>query len=189
MAAHHAICAVAFLDSVSRMGARNLLDAWLHDLAFMAPEEGWGELYESDAFQRCADASALELRAILTEARGRVASELGAWIADPRADALLRRLMDEGALRQRSSGAWSPRVSARPRLSDLVLSLFAADIGDRRALYESKLCVCKVCGRVSFDPSVGERTGCVEHPDVIARYERQLRGWRTGPVTASRFSR
>lgn len=190
MSALHAICAVAFIDSVSRLGTRNLLDTWLkNDLAFMEPAGGWGELYESEAFQRCADAAPLELRAILTEARARVASELAAWVADPTADALLHALVEKSALRRSSSGVWYPSTAARPRLSDVVLALFAADICERRATYEAKLCVCKVCGRVGFDPAAGERTGCAEHPDLVARYERHIRDWRTGPITAARWTR
>jgi hypothetical protein len=187
MAAIHAICGAAFVDSVARLGTRNAFDTWLsQDLGFMAPAEGWGGLYESEAFERCAKAGALELRTILTEARGRVVAELAGWNRDPASDLFLHALAHAGALRRTSTGRWSPTASARMRLSDLVLALFATDILDRRETYVLRLCVCKTCGRISFDPALGERSGCAEHPDLVARGERQLSTWRTGPFLPTR---
>lgn len=188
MAALHAISAVAFLDSVARLGTRNLLEAWLrYDVAFMAPAVGWGELHEGEAFEPCASATPLELRALLTDARARVAAELADWLDDPSPTALLDGLVARGALVRGPTGAWV--APARPRLSDVVLALFAIDIGERRETYVARLCVCKTCGRVSFDPEAGERAGCVDHPDLRARYERRIREWRTAPLVGVRSMR
>jgi len=56
-------------------------------------------------------------------------------------------------------------VSPRPddALSDIVLSLFAADILANRRLYEERLSVCEACGRISFRPNSSRRNLCREH--------------------------
>ncbi|APR79029.1 Hypothetical protein A7982_04376 [Minicystis rosea] len=54
---------------------------------------------------------------------------------------------------------------ARPgdALSDLILGLFAVDVLSYREFHEQNLCICDVCGRVSYNPATTTRSGCSEH--------------------------
>lgn len=181
MAAHHAICAVAFVDSAARIGTREALGAWLeYDLAYLRPSSGWSRVHEGPAFQDCASAGALELRSLLGEARRRVVDTLAAWLDDPTANAFQLALVSAGHVRLEPGVGWVPVVGTELQLSELVLRLFAADMMERHDVYAARLCVCKQCGRLSFEPSVSERRGCPDHPDHVARYERQIQSWRTG---------
>lgn len=64
---------------------------------------------------------------------------------------------------ERVKGAWRAIARDTDLLSDVVLSLFAADVLGYRDFYEQNLCVCDVCGRVSFNPRVTTRAGCGDH--------------------------
>lgn len=59
---------------------------------------------------------------------------------------------------------WVSRPREADNLSDIVLSLFAVDILMNRHFHERSLCVCEVCGRVSFHPDETTHRGCTEHP-------------------------
>jgi hypothetical protein len=60
--------------------------------------------------------------------------------------------------------AWVARPRVDDALSDIVLSLFAADVLGNREVYEQRLCVCEICGRVSFaEAAAVPRWGCTEH--------------------------
>ena len=63
----------------------------------------------------------------------------------------------------RGHALWTTALSGTERLSDIVLSLFAADMLAHRDFHEAALCVCDQCGRVSFQPPHGRR-GCPDHP-------------------------
>lgn len=63
----------------------------------------------------------------------------------------------------RDSG-WRPSLVGNERLSDIVLALFAADVLQHREEYDQQLCVCEICGHLSFDREAECRTRCVEHP-------------------------
>ena len=58
---------------------------------------------------------------------------------------------------------WVARPDVRDSLSAIVLSLFAADILWRREWYDASLCVCDVCGSVSFDGASDRRFRCGAH--------------------------
>lgn len=58
---------------------------------------------------------------------------------------------------------WVARPRETDNLSDIVLSLFAVDILMYRSFHERSLCVCEVCGRVSFLPNETTTRGCPEH--------------------------
>jgi hypothetical protein len=58
---------------------------------------------------------------------------------------------------------WAARPEETDKLIDIVLSLFAADILMHRESYETDLCVCNRCGKISFHPRIAGRYGCSEH--------------------------
>ena len=43
-------------------------------------------------------------------------------------------------------------------MSDIVLSLFAVDVLAYREFHEQNLCVCDVCGRISYNPRQTSRS-------------------------------
>ncbi len=61
---------------------------------------------------------------------------------------------------------WIPTTDAR-RLSDRVLSLFAADYFARPADYESELSVCTQCNAVDFDADMRMRGICSRHGSMF----------------------
>jgi hypothetical protein len=58
---------------------------------------------------------------------------------------------------------WLARPHETDLLSDVVLSLFAADVLAHRDYHDQNLCICDVCGRVSYNPKVTTRAGCADH--------------------------
>jgi hypothetical protein len=111
--------------------------------------------------------TAAELPRLVTAARDRVVTTLRCFICVPSDDRFLSAAIFAGRVaRGRDSGeaVWSARPSESDRLSDIALSLFAADVLMHREFHEANLCVCEVCGRVSFTPAVVSRNGCREHP-------------------------
>jgi hypothetical protein len=107
-----------------------------------------------------------ELPRILSAARGRVVETLRNFIASPPDDRFLNAaIFANRVTRAARDGVvvWASRPRMSDRLSEIVLSLFAADVLQHREFHEASLCVCAVCGRVSFAPALLSRTGCREH--------------------------
>jgi hypothetical protein len=63
----------------------------------------------------------------------------------------------------RAGGAWRCETHDGEPLADIVLALFAADILTHREFHEERLCVCDVCGRLSYHPTLTTRAGCPDH--------------------------
>lgn len=103
---------------------------------------------------------------ILGRARSRVVFTLRGLVADPIDDRFLETMKSSGRVQVLGIGgktSWIARPQREDSLSDIVLSLFAADILSNRALYDQNLCVCDTCGRVSFRAKMMARNGCREH--------------------------
>jgi hypothetical protein len=104
---------------------------------------------------------------ILDVARARVVKVLRAFIVAPPDDGFLKSAIYSGRVQRRrvdGRAAWVARPGESDSLSDIVLSLFAADILTNRDFHEAMLCVCDVCGRMSFDPMKTTRVRCLAHP-------------------------
>jgi hypothetical protein len=103
---------------------------------------------------------------IMELARTRVLDALRAFIKLPPDDRFLQAAIFAERVQRGRDGRASVWV-ARPRESDslanIVLSLFAVDILSHREFHEAHLCVCEVCGRVSFDRTATSSTGCTLH--------------------------
>ena len=99
---------------------------------------------------------------LVTVARGVVVQALRGFLAGD--DRFLQSALFAGRVR-RDAGAsdWVARPREADALSDIVLSLFAADILAFREFHDQALCVCEVCGRASFNPKITTRLGCIEH--------------------------
>ncbi len=103
---------------------------------------------------------------IAARARARVVEALRGFIARPSDDRFLQAaLFAERVQRVRleKTAVWAPAPTDIDALSNIALSLFVADILTHREFYEANLCVCEVCGRVSFKREVTTRRGCVRH--------------------------
>jgi hypothetical protein len=109
---------------------------------------------------------------VATTARTRVAVVLGGMCASPRDDRFLAGCIAAGRV-TRTSGdrgpSWRPSPTVADRLSDVVLSLFVADILSHREEYETNLCVCDLCARVSLTPGAEIRTRCDQHRASLLR--------------------
>ena len=104
---------------------------------------------------------------IVEMARARVLKILRGFIVAPPDDGFLKSAIYSGRVQRRrvdDRAAWVARPSESDSLSDIVLSLFAADILTNRDFHEAMLCVCDVCGRMSFDPMRTTRARCLAHP-------------------------
>lgn len=104
---------------------------------------------------------------ILEMARARVIRVLRAFIAAPPDDGFLKSAIYAGRVQRRrvdDRAAWVARPKETDALSDIVLSLFVADILTHREFHEAMLCICDVCGRMSFDPMKTTRARCESHP-------------------------
>jgi hypothetical protein len=119
---------------------------------------GSGSMATPDLAARC------EL--IVQEARALVVITLRGFIAVDSDDRFLSAAIFRDRVQRDSRGmmaGWVPRPRASDPLSEIVLSLFAADILGNRETYDRALGVCRVCGRVAFDPSSLERPRCPAH--------------------------
>ena len=107
-----------------------------------------------------------ELIAVVDAARTRVVATLQAFIRATPDDRFLKAAIFADRVQRRrleKRSVWVARPNESDPLGDVVLSLFAVDVLMHRGFHETKLCVCEVCGRVSFEPAAGTRTGCPDH--------------------------
>lgn len=117
-----------------------------------------------------------ELPKLLAMSRSRVVVTLRAFIAVPPDDRFLQAAIYQGRVQRATTerGAiWLARPSEQDFLADIVLSLFAADVLMHRDFHDEAMCVCSVCGRVSFAPTLSSRTGCAEHPRPEAAVQKR----------------
>ncbi|HVY47983.1 MAG TPA: hypothetical protein VHB21_18980, partial [Minicystis sp.] len=97
---------------------------------------------------------------IAARARQRVVDALRAFIATTTDDRFLQAaIFAERVQRVRRDreAVWVPSPREIDALANIALSLFAADVLQHRDFHERRLCVCEVCGRVSFHPELTTR--------------------------------
>lgn len=107
-------------------------------------------------------AHAQDLPKLLAMARWQVVVTLRGLISGD--DRFLKGAIFAGRVRRDAkASAWLARPGEHEPLSDIITSLFAADILAYREFHDQTLCVCDVCGRVSYNPKVTGRAGCCDH--------------------------
>jgi hypothetical protein len=109
---------------------------------------------------------------VANTARTRVAVVLGGLCANRPDDRFLAGAIAAGRVSRMSGDhgpAWRPSPAATDRLSDVVLSLFVADILANREEYDANLCVCDLCAKVSLTPNAEIRTRCAQHRSSLLR--------------------
>lgn len=117
----------------------------------------------------CASASAPAREALdklLDSTRRRVTFTLRGLLARPGDDRFLQAAIFAGRVQRERRGKisiWAACACEVDHLSDIVLSLFAVDVLSCREFHEQNLCVCDVCGRLSFNPAFTTRAGCADH--------------------------
>ena len=171
--------AVAFVDGVAAGWGCWELSGWFDD-HLVAPgrmakspsvvtEQGFGNITvdprRSDV-QRRGTGGIEQIPALLTAARTRVIETLRQFSATAADDRFLHAAIYAKRVERQQRGkqvAWAACPAESDRLSDIVLSLFVADILMHREFHEANLCICEVCGRVSFAPASTTRTGCKQH--------------------------
>lgn len=107
-----------------------------------------------------------ELAKLLGGARKRVATAMRGLLVKPSDDRFLQAAIFAGRVRRERRGkssVWVASAGDADHLSDVVLSLLAVDILTCREFHEENLCVCDVCGRISFSPATTSRAGCPDH--------------------------
>ena len=182
---------VAFVEGVPGGWSRAELAAWIEE-HLVAPGR---MLRPSTASEAVVGAIALdpatsatgprvatlaELPKLLAIARSRVVVALRAFVATPSDDRFLKAALFAGRVervRVGNNNVWLARPREQDQLGDVVLSLFAADVLMQREFHEQNLCVCEVCGRVSFQRAVTSVSGCTEH---LPRSETQSGFQRAG---------
>jgi hypothetical protein len=119
-----------------------------------------------------------DLPRLLAMARWTVVLTMRGMLSTPADDRFLHAAIFARRVR-RHDGAWRVATQDDHPLSDIVLALFAADVLAHREFHEQNLCVCDVCGRISFSPTLTTRVGCVEHLPLAAPGSgpRSLRRW------------
>ncbi|KYF64735.1 hypothetical protein [Sorangium cellulosum] len=163
------LAALTFIDKPPRSAAA--LAAWF-EKHLVAP--GWMPRpgYVTEGFSEqvrlspdlSADPDEPELQQLVDAARFRVLASLRAFMPPAADDRFLAAAVSGGRVRPAGDAAlWEPSPREEDLLSDVVLSLFAADILSYREFHDAYLCVCKTCLRIDFDPSRSGRTGCPEH--------------------------
>jgi hypothetical protein len=171
---------LAFVDAAreSSFHARELtrwLHAWLVTPGLMEmpatihePGTGTVSLVPDGAGSAGAWAGALDARfsRIVATARTRIEATLSGLVASPVDDRFLAAAIFARRV-ERTSGehgsTWRATPKAEDRLSDVVLSLFAADALSNREEYDACLCVCDLCGRIAFRPDALARNRCEAH--------------------------
>jgi hypothetical protein len=117
------------------------------------------------------------LPALLSVARNTVLATLRGFIDKPSDDRFVAAALFSGRVRRAhgpggGASRWIPQPDPDGPLSTLVLSLFVVDMLTHREAYDRSLCVCDVCGRVSFREGVPRRLACPVHgtrPSSIVR--------------------
>jgi hypothetical protein len=99
---------------------------------------------------------------LLAMARWQVVMTLRGMLEKPCDDRFLQAAIYAGRVVRRD-GRWRYETDDAHALSDVVLGLFAVDVLTHRELYDQDLCVCELCGRVSFNPAATTRIGCPDH--------------------------
>jgi hypothetical protein len=99
---------------------------------------------------------------LLAMSRWRVILTLRGLLAKPCDDRFLQAAIFAGRV-QRQKSEWRAHPRDTDLLSDVVLSLFVVDVLSYRDFHEQNLCVCDVCGRLSYNPKITSRTGCADH--------------------------
>lgn len=138
------------------------------------PMAGSLPLHPSGALKGLADQN---VQRVLFMARSRVVSALRGLIAQPADDRFLASAIFAGRVRRRriiDTTQWVSRPEPTAPLSGIVLSLFAVDVLSNRDEYDRLLCVCDVCGRVSFQDMPVTRRHCPEHPAHSSGFTRPL---------------
>jgi hypothetical protein len=103
-----------------------------------------------------------DLPKLLAMTRWRVVVTLRGLLSTPCDDRFLQAAIFADRVRREGS-AWRAQPRDTDLLSDVVLSLFAVDVLSHREFHEQNLCVCDVCGRISYNPQVTTRSGCADH--------------------------
>lgn len=103
-----------------------------------------------------------DLPKLLAMTRWRAIVTLRGLIAQPCDDRFLQAAIFGERVR-RDKGTWVAQPRDTDLLSDVVLSLFSVDILSHRDFHEQNLCVCDVCGRISYNPAATTRSGCADH--------------------------
>lgn len=99
---------------------------------------------------------------LLAMSRWRVVVTLRGLLSQPADDRFLQAAIFAERVRREKS-AWVAQPRDNDLLSDIVLSLFAVDILTQRSFHEQNMCVCDVCGRISYNPASTTRSGCSDH--------------------------
>jgi hypothetical protein len=150
---------------------RHLVEPGMMVMPAMVQESGVGTATLDEApTQAWAASRAIRLGRIVDAARVRCAAQLGGLVARPVDDRFLSATIFAGRV-QRASGqrgpSWQPTPQPTDRLSDIVLSIFTADVLTHREEYDAHLFVCQTCGRVGFSQvpagSGAPRDRCDEH--------------------------
>jgi hypothetical protein len=178
---------IAFLDgTTSPQWGLDDLRAWFGEhllrtgcmmtpLLVSEPSAGSVPLYQQPP------ASPHAVRELLAAARARVLGALRGLSDAQVDDRFLTAAIFTGRVsRQSVRGVprWLPRPRAATPLSDIVLSLFAADALAHREIYDQLLSVCDTCDRVTFH--TGGRRTCPEHmAPPLSGFIRKLPPWAT----------
>jgi hypothetical protein len=108
------------------------------------------------------DPMAAMLARLVAVARRRVVDTLQGFLGTPSKDDFLQAAIHLGRV-HRAKSRWVAQPEITAPLSGVVLSLFAVAILTDRSACEHELCVCSLCGRVSFDSRPDMRTSCLRH--------------------------
>lgn len=119
---------------------------------------------------------------LLAMTRLRVVFTLRGLLSQPADDRFLKGAIFSGRVR-REKALWLAHPHEADLLSDIVLSLFAVDVLTYRDFHEQHLCICDVCGRVSFNPPSTTRAGCSDHVPKSAAANGPASGPASGPVS------
>jgi hypothetical protein len=121
---------------------------------------------------------------LLSVARNNVLAGLRGFLAIPADDRFVTAALFSGRVHRASppassrtrvnSARWVPRPEADAPLSALVRSLFAIDVLTHREAYERTLCVCEVCGHVSFAEGTARRRTCPVHGQSPSGFVRRV---------------
>jgi hypothetical protein len=172
---HALVAALTFLDRATQ---RTLdvaaLDAWIQRYLVGTGWMAWpGQVSERivggvalGPGSAATPELAARCEAIVQEARALVVITLRGFISVECDDRFLSAAIFRDRVQRDARGmmaGWVPRPRVEDPLSEIVLSLFAADILGNRETYDRALGVCRICGRVGFDPAGLERPRCSTH--------------------------
>jgi hypothetical protein len=156
------MAALAFVESAASWSAADVARWFATHAELLGRDKPPATLLSSGAGEPPRSVRPEHLPRQLAMVRWQVILTLRGLLSRPVDDRFLNAAIFSERVR-RHQGVWRVEARAGDNLADVVLALFTVDVLTHRDFHDQRLCVCDVCGRISYNPAVTTRAGCPDH--------------------------